>query len=108
MVGCIWSPNVCGERGWKVGLGYSTIPGGSEEDSEGSDGEDEDVDMANGVGNGALVRSLLPKPNLYIANANKVNKRNKKGTLIINKRAIINEISRLGGDMLERVEVYRN
>lgn len=30
-----------------------------------------------------------------------------KGTLVINKPAILNEIARLGGELIERIEVKR-
>ena len=67
-------------RPWKVNLGYSTIP-------TARDGKNNSKDDDMNEGQKELQTD--------------------KGTLVINKPAILNEIARLGGELIERIEVKR-
>ncbi|KAI9797879.1 MAG: hypothetical protein M1833_005079 [Piccolia ochrophora] len=70
----LWTPHACTPRGWRVGLGYSSVP----VSTHGGDGAG--VVETDGEGDA-------------------------DAQVVLNKRAVLNEIARLGGDMVARVEV---
>ena len=69
----LWVPNAVAKRGWKVHLGYSSVPC-----------------MSRKQGNSVGMEGERLAEEAYL-----------------NKDAIINEISRLGGELISRVEVIR-
>ncbi|KAF8423778.1 Nrap protein [Tirmania nivea] len=81
-IGALWAPHTSTVRPWKVNLTYSTVPiaGDGRNSSKNDDSDDE---------------------------AQEEEPQNDKGTLVINKPAILNEIARLGGELVERIEVKR-
>ncbi|RPB25655.1 Nrap protein [Terfezia boudieri ATCC MYA-4762] len=81
-VGALWAPHTSNVRPWKVNLACSTIPtteyGKSNNKSDHGDDEEAQEEPQND-----------------------------KGMLAINKSAILNEIARLGGELVERIEINR-
>ena len=79
-IGALWAPHTSAVRPWKVNLPYSTTP------------------IANG-------QNKDKKNHSNDEEAQGEELQNDQGMLAINKSAILNEIARLGGELVERIEV---
>jgi len=79
IIGALWAPHTATVRPWKVNLPYSTIPvPGCEKHGKSAENDEEGAEIGE-----------------------------PQGALVINKPAILNEIARLGGDLVEWIQVNR-
>ncbi|KAI5793911.1 Nrap protein [Peziza echinospora] len=79
-IGCLWTPHTAAERSFKFNIPYSTIPSIPNTSSSGDDSDEEDTEDG-------------PKK--------------ASGVVVINKAATINEMARLGGNLVTKIAVNR-